>query len=188
MKLNVVHRPFFRGTGASVSLADSYVPVPRSALRNSSIVVVLSVVLLLLLGAASLALLALLPKLLLYLEKRLPLLRPLLGEGLLLLGGLRLALRLLGLLRGLGLAPFLLGLVELLLLFAAIALLLSIFGQSIGESIGASFPAFGEFLGILYSFRSLIGYFGLIFVFLFIYKFLPNCHYTLKSQFHKGNI
>ena len=73
--------------------------------------------------------------------------------------------------------------VLLLLLFAAIALLLSIFGQSIGESIGASFPAFGEFLGILYSFRSLIGYFGLIFVFLFIYKFLPNCHYTLKSQF-----
>ena len=50
-------------------MADSYVPVPRSALRNSSSVVVLIVVLLLLLGAASLALLALLPKLLLYLEK-----------------------------------------------------------------------------------------------------------------------
>lgn len=73
--------------------------------------------------------------------------------------------------------------VILLLLFAAGALILSIFGQAIGESIEKSVPAFGDILRLLYSFRSLIGYFALICVFLFIYKFLPNCHYSLKSQF-----
>ena len=73
--------------------------------------------------------------------------------------------------------------VVLFFVLMGIALVLSIFGQTISSRITAAFPAFVEVLNFLHSFRSLLGYFGLILVFLFIYKFLPNCHYTFRSQF-----
>lgn len=64
-----------------------------------------------------------------------------------------------------------------------VSLLLSFFGPSFWIWLTSLFPDVGRVVRVLYSFRALLGYFGLIFVFLFIYKFLPNCHYTLKSQF-----
>ena len=63
------------------------------------------------------------------------------------------------------------------------ALILSVFGQSIRDFFVNSGNAFGGAAAFFYRFRSLFGYIGLIFLFLFIYKFLPNCHYTFRSQF-----
>ena len=68
------------------------------------------------------------------------------------------------------------------MILAVMSLLLSIFGQSMMLSISKAIPAVGEVITFLYSFRSLFGYVGLILVFLFIYKFLPNCRYTVMSQ------
>ncbi len=73
--------------------------------------------------------------------------------------------------------------VVLLVLAIGATLVLSIFGRSIGESIEAGLPNHGEFASFLYTFRSLIGYLLLILIFLFLYKFLPNCHYSFRSQF-----
>lgn len=63
------------------------------------------------------------------------------------------------------------------------ALILSVFGQSIRDFFLNSGNAFGGAAAFFYRFRALFGYIGLIFLFLFIYKFLPNCHYTFRSQF-----
>ncbi|MCI6173599.1 MAG: YihY/virulence factor BrkB family protein [Clostridiales bacterium] len=73
--------------------------------------------------------------------------------------------------------------VVLFMLFVMAALLLSIFGPGIRSWLIRSAPGFDEVYRFLFRFRSLAGYFGLIIVFLFIYKFLPNCHYTFRSQF-----
>lgn len=73
--------------------------------------------------------------------------------------------------------------VILFIVLVGFSLLVSIFGKPLEESIKQAIPAFGEFLRFIYSFRSLLGYFGLILLFLFLYKFLPNCHYTFRSQF-----
>ena len=72
--------------------------------------------------------------------------------------------------------------VVLLFVIAGVALLLSIFGNSMRDAIVSVFPAFGDILRFFLSFRVLFGYFGLILMFLYIYKFLPNCHYTFRSQ------
>ena len=73
--------------------------------------------------------------------------------------------------------------VVLLVLAIGMMLAMSIFGRSIGESIEAGLPGYGDFLTFIYSIRSLIAYFLLTLLFLFLYKFLPNCHYSFRSQF-----
>ena len=65
--------------------------------------------------------------------------------------------------------------------FVAIALFISFKSKRIQE-IAMTTPWFDDLISFLYSFRVLFAYVGLIFVFLFIYKFLPNCHYTFRSQ------
>ena len=59
---------------------------------------------------------------------------------------------------------------------------LTIFGDSINDWLRTSFPSFRYVMDFVYKIRSLFGYFGLILIFLFIYKLLPNCYYTLRSQ------
>ena len=73
--------------------------------------------------------------------------------------------------------------VILFFVFAGVALVLSVFGQSIQDSLKTSFPKLEEILQFFFYFRTLFGYFGLILAFLFVYKFLPNCRYTFRSQF-----
>ncbi len=69
-----------------------------------------------------------------------------------------------------------------LVVFVVAALMLSIFGQPIMESIEREVPMLGDFIRYLNSFRTLFAYLGLIALFLFLYIFLPNCHYTVRSQ------
>ncbi len=73
--------------------------------------------------------------------------------------------------------------VILFLALVGASLALSIFGPALSDWILERFPDLNDILRFLLSIRSLFGYFGLISVFLFIYKFLPNCHYTFRSQF-----
>lgn len=63
----------------------------------------------------------------------------------------------------------------------AVALFISFKSKRIQE-IAMTTPWFDDLISFLYSFRVLFAYFGLILVFLFIYKFLPNCRYTFRSQ------
>ena len=74
-------------------------------------------------------------------------------------------------------------LVLVFFVFIWIALVMNMFGQNIEEWFHSTFPRIHDILRFLYSFRALFGYFGLILLFLFIYKFLPNCRYTFRSQF-----
>ena len=72
-----------------------------------------------------------------------------------------------------------------LLLFLAfgVVVLLSVFGQNIVDWMSGGIPIVRDLVRFFYSFRSLFGYIGLILLFLFIYKFLPNRYYTFRSQF-----
>ncbi|MDO4619164.1 MAG: YihY/virulence factor BrkB family protein [Lachnospiraceae bacterium] len=73
--------------------------------------------------------------------------------------------------------------IVLFLVIVMTSLLLSVSHSSITAWGQKALPSLSSALHFLYSFRSLFGYIGLIFVFLFIYKFLPNCYYTFRSQF-----
>ena len=73
--------------------------------------------------------------------------------------------------------------VLLFFLFVIAALILNIFGKNIANVLLGVFPGMAEFLAFIYRFRAMIGYFGMMLLFLFMYKFLPNCHYTFRSQF-----
>ena len=73
--------------------------------------------------------------------------------------------------------------VLLFFLFVGVALVLAVFGQSIQDFLTRTFPKISDIILFFYSFRTLIGYIALIFLFLFIYKFLPNCYYSFRSQF-----
>lgn len=72
--------------------------------------------------------------------------------------------------------------VVIFMLLVVGAVLLAVFGQRIQIVIEARYPVINEIVRFIHSFRILFGYFGLILVFLFIYKFLPNCRYTFRSQ------
>ena len=69
------------------------------------------------------------------------------------------------------------------LLMILLSLTLSISGPALWDSLFKRFPDLSDIMLFLFSIRSLFGYFGLIALFLFIYKFLPNCYYTFRSQF-----
>ncbi len=71
-------------------------------------------------------------------------------------------------------ALFLLGVIGLILA--------SIYSQRIQVMIAVHYPLINDILAFIRSFQVLFAYLGLIIVFLFIYKFLPNCHYTFRSQ------
>lgn len=70
----------------------------------------------------------------------------------------------------------------ILLVFIFAALQISVFGRTINEYIAAKMPDVKDFLDFIYPFRSILAYFGLLCILLFVYKFLPDCHYTFKSQ------
>lgn len=72
--------------------------------------------------------------------------------------------------------------VVLLFVFVGIAFFLSLFGNTLRDNIVAVAPVVGDIIRFFGSFGALFGYFGLILLFLFIYKFLPNCRYTFRSQ------
>ena len=68
-------------------------------------------------------------------------------------------------------------------IFVGIAVLSSIPWGNVEAWATGTFPVLKDIIRFFYSFRILIGYFALILVFLFVYKFLPNCYYTFRSQF-----
>lgn len=72
--------------------------------------------------------------------------------------------------------------VAVFLIFISLALYASMKGQNLQQTFAENSPAFQSFINFIYSFRVLFAYIGLILVFLFIYKFLPNCSYTFRSQ------
>ena len=73
--------------------------------------------------------------------------------------------------------------VILFFLFTGAALLISLFGRNIRTALIGLLPGIADLLRFFDKFQSLFGYFGLILLFLFLYKFLPNCYYTFRSQF-----
>ncbi len=72
--------------------------------------------------------------------------------------------------------------VALLMLGVAGLIFISVFSQGIQAAIAARYPTINEIVAFVISFQVIFAYLGLIIVFLFIYKFLPNCRYTFRSQ------
>ncbi len=66
--------------------------------------------------------------------------------------------------------------------FVTAAMLLAVFGNNINAVLETRFPAIDGFIKFIYPFRALLAFAGLLLVFLFVYKFLPNCKYTFRSQ------
>ncbi len=62
------------------------------------------------------------------------------------------------------------------------AIYVSVSGQKIQTVLEESYPVVNEIVKFIRSFRIIFEYVGLILIMLFIYKFLPNCRYTFKSQ------
>lgn len=58
----------------------------------------------------------------------------------------------------------------------------SVSGQQIQTVLELNYPVVNEIVKFVHSFQILFEYIGLILIMLFIYKFLPNCRYTFKSQ------
>ncbi len=73
-------------------------------------------------------------------------------------------------------------LVILTMVIISVVLQLNVYGTLVRELISVAFPWLGEFIETMYPFRSLFAYFGLLIVFVMVYKFVPNCHYTFRSQ------
>lgn len=73
-------------------------------------------------------------------------------------------------------------LVVLSMAVISVTLQLNVYGNLVRELIAAAFPWLGEFIETMYPFRSLFTYFGLLIAFIAIYKFVPNCRYTFRSQ------
>lgn len=63
-----------------------------------------------------------------------------------------------------------------------LGLVLHVFGTNILDYLQNGTGFFSDLLEFVYYFRQLFGYAGLIGVFLLIYKVLPNCRYTFRSQ------
>ncbi len=64
----------------------------------------------------------------------------------------------------------------------SVTLQLNVYGNLVRELIASAFPWLGEFIETMYPFRSLFAYFGLLILFIAVYKFVPNCRYTFRSQ------
>lgn len=72
--------------------------------------------------------------------------------------------------------------VVLFLLLVIGALLAAFYGRRLQTGLGASHPFLIELMEFGRTYGVLFAYLGLIFVFLLIYKLLPNCHYSFRSQ------
>ena len=73
--------------------------------------------------------------------------------------------------------------VILLLLVVGGSLVLSMFGPDLMAFIEKTAPLPAEIIQFVISFRALFMYAVFILLFLFLYTFLPNCHYSFRSQF-----
>ncbi len=72
--------------------------------------------------------------------------------------------------------------VVLLLSGVAGLIWVSMFSQGIRDRIAELYPRINEIVEFIISFQVIFSYLGLILIFLFVYKFLPNCRYTFRSQ------
>ncbi len=72
--------------------------------------------------------------------------------------------------------------VALLLLCVTGVIILSVYSSRIRAVIAEHYPTVNGIISFVISFQVIFAYLGLIIIFLFIYKFLPNCRYTFRSQ------
>ena len=73
--------------------------------------------------------------------------------------------------------------VVLFLVVVGGSLVLSMYGSGIMSFIDARLPVVADVIRFIISFRVLFTYAGLVLLFLLLYTFLPNCHYSFRSQF-----
>gem|GEM_PF-231095 len=76
---------------------------------------------------------------------------------------------------------------SMLIVFLAILSLivlmrLSVYGRETMAFLEEHIPYFRIVSDVVYNFRGLFSYGALLFIFLCVYKFLPNCHLTFRSQ------
>ena len=73
-------------------------------------------------------------------------------------------------------------LVTIFIFAIVLVLLIGTSGENVSAAFEESLPVLYYIIEFFMPFRRLIGYFALILIFLFLYKFLPNRYYTFRSQ------
>ena len=73
-------------------------------------------------------------------------------------------------------------LVTIFIFAIVLVLLIGTSGENVSEGLRETLPVLYYIIEFFMPFRRLIGYFALILIFLFLYKFLPNRYYTFRSQ------
>ena len=72
--------------------------------------------------------------------------------------------------------------VVVFLVLVVAAMYMQMSGKKINIMIASKFPVVASFLSFIYRFRSILTFIAFMLIFLFVYKFLPNCRYTFRSQ------
>lgn len=72
--------------------------------------------------------------------------------------------------------------VALFMALVTLGLIAAVYGQKVRATLNLRSPFVQDFMDFFGTYRVLFSYLGLIAVFLLVYKVLPNCHYTFRSQ------